>query len=154
MPPIVSITAANSQQAAQAGQEAIALQNMGLQYERTGDFAGAERAFLRSLELKQLACAPGAATFGITHNSLGELYLAMGPARLGDADTQLQRAHAVREALAAQSVQHAFDAAVTRENLARVAECRGDREGARRMRKKGTMVCSNYNVRPSSSRLT
>jgi hypothetical protein len=71
----------------------------------------------------------------------------MGPARLADAESHLKRALTIREKLARQGHKYAFDAAITRENLARVEECRGDREAARRQRKRGELVCSNYNVR-------
>jgi hypothetical protein len=149
---ISTYTPASAEEAAQleqAAKEATMLNHMGLALGNAGNLAGSEAALLRAMDAKQRAYGhtPGDAAFGTGHNALGELYLRMGPARLADAELHLKRALTVRETLARQGHKHAFDAAITRENLARVEECRGDRDAARRQRKRGTMVCSNYNVR-------
>jgi uncharacterized protein HemY len=78
----------------------------------------------------------------LTFNALGEEYLAVG--ELEDAEAALKLAKKIREAASGQE----FDAAVTRENLGRVYEKKGDWKGAKAIREGGSdhVTCSNENV--------
>jgi hypothetical protein len=101
--------------------------------------------YLRSLNLKLQHFGENAVTTSLSHNALGELYIAMN--RLDDAERHLGLAVTIRNAEGP-----TFDAAVSRENLAVVCEMRGNLVAAKQMRKStGMYACSNYNVCHSSA---
>ncbi|KAI0068207.1 hypothetical protein BV25DRAFT_1987024 [Artomyces pyxidatus] len=123
-----------------AAMEAPRLQNEAQMRERQGDFAAAERLYLRAIEIRNEAFGPGNSYVAINQNSLGELYIKIN--RLDDAEAMLNQAMAIRTVTGPP-----FDAAVTRDNLARVFEMRGNLDAAREMRLRGSpdqIACGHY----------
>ena len=122
--------------------EAIQNNNEGLALKQSGQYAAAEQKYLRALELKLNHIGENAITTALSHNALGELYIAMN--RLDDAERHLEIAVRIRNADGP-----TFDAATSRENLAIVYEMRGNLVAAKQMRKSsGKYACGNYDVRP------
>lgn len=115
----------------------------GLALKERGMYEAAEQKYLRALDLKLTHVGENAVTTALTHNALGELYIAMN--RLDDAERYLELAVKIRNADGP-----TIDAAVSRENLATVYEIRGDLKAAKQMREStGKYACGNYNVCPS-----
>ena len=122
--------------------EAIQNNNEGLALQQSGMYEAAEQKYLRALDLKLTHVGENAITTALSHNALGELYIAMN--RLDDAEKHLELAVKTRNADGP-----TFDAATSRENLAIVYEMRGDLKAAKQMRKStGKYACGNYNVYP------
>lgn len=122
--------------------EAIQNNNEGLALKQSGMHEAAEQKYLRALDLKLKHIGENAITTALSHNALGELYIAMN--RLDDAEKHLKLAVKIRNADGP-----TFDAATSRENLAVVYEMRGDLKAAKQMRKSaGKYACGNYDVRP------
>jgi len=122
--------------------EAIQNNNEGLALKQNGRYEAAEQKYLRALDLKLNHVGENAITTALSHNALGELYIAMN--RLDDAEKHLKLAVKIRNADGP-----TFDAATSRENLAIVYEMRGDIGAAKKMRKStGKYACGNYDVRP------
>ena len=122
--------------------EAIQNNNEGLALKQRGMYEAAEQKYLRALDLKLKHIGENAITTALSHNALGELYIAMN--RLDDAEKHLDLAVKIRNADGP-----TFDAATSRENLAVVYEMRGDLKAAKQMRKSaGKYACGNYDVRP------
>ncbi|KAI9063088.1 hypothetical protein FKP32DRAFT_1628777 [Trametes sanguinea] len=135
---------------AAAVMDGSALQNEALQLERKGDLVGAERAFLQALQVKEAGLGADAVSTALSCNGLGELYLKMG--RLDQAEHYLNRALNVRS-----HAGPAADLAVTRDNLGRLYEAKGDLKAAREIREQGApdnIACSNYNCPRMSNKLS
>ncbi|KAF4574279.1 hypothetical protein EYR36_005612 [Pleurotus pulmonarius] len=125
--------------AAMATFEGIDLNNQAYQAKVRGDFTEAERLYLRAIEVKERHLGPSAITTALSRNALGEVYLQMG--RMAEAEDNLTKALEVRNAGGPP-----FDAAVTRENLAQLAEMRGRMSDAKALRLAGapnTIACAN-----------
>jgi len=122
--------------------EAIQNNNEGLALKGRGMYEAAEQKYLRALDLKLTHIGENTITTALSHNALGELYIAMN--RLDDAEKHLELAVKIRNADGP-----SFDAAASRENLATVYEMRGDLKAAKQMRKStGKYACGNYDVCP------
>jgi len=120
--------------------QATQLNNEALIAERNGDLSNAERLHLRALNIK-INGRVGDVGVALTQNALGELYLKMG--NLDKAEEFLKKAVDVRN-----NQGNAFDAAVSRENLAQVYEARNDLKEALQTRMVGwpdKLACGNYN---------
>ena len=130
--------------------EAVQNNNEGLALKESGQYEAAEKKYLKALDLKLKHIGENAITTALSHNALGELYIAMN--RLDEAENHLQLAVKIRNAGGP-----TFDAATSRENLAIIYEMRGDLVAAKKMRKStGKFACGNYDVRrtlPTFSRL-
>ena len=123
--------------------EAIQNNNEGLALKQSGQYDAAEQKYLKALDIKLKHIGENAITTALSHNALGELYIAMN--RLDDAEKHLKTAVKIRNADGP-----TFDAATSRENLAIVYEMRGDLVAAKQMRKStGKFACGNYDVRPT-----
>lgn len=121
--------------------EAIQNNNQGLALKESGKYEAAEKKYLKALDLKLKHIGENAITTALSHNALGELYIAMN--RLDDAEKHLQLAVKIRNADGP-----TFDAAASRENLAVIYEMRGDLVTAKQTRKStGKYACGNYDVR-------
>lgn len=121
-------------------EEAIQNNNNGLALKESGQYQAAEQKYLRALDLKLKYIGENAITTALSHNALGELYIAMN--RLDDAEKHLKIAIKIRN-----SDGPTFDAATSRENLATVYEMRGNLVAAKQMRKStGVYACGNYDV--------
>ncbi|TFK93456.1 hypothetical protein K466DRAFT_537921 [Polyporus arcularius HHB13444] len=120
----------------------VALNNQALQLEAAGDLQGAERLHLQAIEVKEASLGTDHVTTALSYNGLGELYLTMQ--RLDKAEEYLDKALRVREHSGPKS-----DLAVTRDNLAKLYEMKGDVQAAREMRRRGkadnNIACGNYN---------
>ncbi|KAH9898374.1 hypothetical protein C8Q73DRAFT_640977 [Cubamyces lactineus] len=130
--------------------DGVALQNRALHLERQGDLAGVEQAFLEAIQLKDAGVGPDHITTAVSCNGLGELYLKMG--RLDQAEHYLDRALRVRI-----SNGPAADLAVTRDNLGRLYEMKGDLKAAREIREQGApdnISCGNYDCPKMSNKLS
>lgn len=128
---------------AMAVMQASGLNNEALQCMRTGDHAGAEHLHKQAIQVKEVGLGTDHITTALSYNALGETYVAMG--RLDEAEDYLGRALRVR---ATQGP--AMDAAVTRDNLGRVCEMRGDLAKAREIRTldQSHVACGHYDVSP------
>ena len=127
-----------------ATNEAVRYQNEGLALDSKGDFVGAERCFLRAIEIRNQAFGVGNNYIALNQNSLGELYIKMN--RLDEAEAILQSALKTRT-----KMKNTFDAAATRESLAQLYEAKADAEAAHEMRMRGapqSLVCGNQKVNP------
>ncbi|CAL1695770.1 unnamed protein product [Somion occarium] len=124
---------------AMAVMQASGLNNEALQCMRTGDHAGAEHLHKQAIQVKEVGLGTDHITTALSYNALGETYVAMG--RLDEAEDYLGRALRVR---ATQGP--AMDAAVTRDNLGRVCEMRGDLAKAREIRTldQSHVACGHY----------
>ncbi|KAI0335246.1 hypothetical protein GY45DRAFT_1317169 [Cubamyces sp. BRFM 1775] len=146
----VTVNANPSAGAVMGIMEGAELQNTALHLERQGDLPGAERAFLEAIRVKEAGVGPDDVATAISCNGLGELYLKMG--RLDRAEHYLQRALRVRSSRGAPA-----DLAVTRNNLGRLYEMRGDLKAAREIREQGApdnVSCSNYQCGNISNKLS
>ncbi|KAJ8455221.1 hypothetical protein ONZ51_g12564 [Trametes cubensis] len=138
----VSVNVNPSAGAALGLTDGVALQNRALHLEHQGDLTGAEQAFLEAIRLKDAGVGPGHVTTAVSCNGLGELYLKMG--RLDQAEHYLNRALRVRV-----SNGPAADLAVTRDNLGRLYEMKGDLKAARDIREQGApdnISCGHYDM--------
>ncbi|GBE77960.1 hypothetical protein SCP_0108420 [Sparassis crispa] len=127
--------------------EALRFNNEAQRLSREGDYRGAERLHLRAIALKEQGYGLNHFTTALSWNALGELYIEMG--RLDESEDYLKKAVRVRNAAAAENDSHAFDAAVSRDNLARIYEMRGDMKQAKATRLSGgqtNLACSNFSV--------
>jgi tetratricopeptide (TPR) repeat protein len=118
------------------------LNNLALQAERSGDLLRAENLHLEALTIKERGSGSNPLSTAISQNALGELYIKLG--RLDDAETYLKKAIAVRN-----HAGPAFDAAVSRDNLAQLYELRGDLKQAKEIRLYGApdhLSCGYYHV--------
>ncbi|TFY67438.1 hypothetical protein EVG20_g3943 [Dentipellis fragilis] len=117
------------------------LHNQGYAFEAHGDFAKAEAAYLRAIDVKERGFGPGNTSTAVSQNALGELYIKMD--KLSEAEEMLLRALKIRNEIGPQ-----FDAAVTRENLGHLYEKQGDLLKAKDIRlqgaSKGAMACGNF----------
>ena len=126
----------------------VGLNNEALRLEAMGDLEGAERMHLRAIEVKEASLGPGDMTTAVSYNGLGELYLTMQ--RLDKAEEYLNKALRVREHSGPKS-----DLSVTRDNLAKLYEMKGNLQAAQEMRLRGkaddNIACGNYNVSPRNA---
>ncbi|KAF8974042.1 hypothetical protein BDZ97DRAFT_2053638 [Flammula alnicola] len=106
------------------------LNNQALAATRNGDLATAERLNLEAIATKERGLGLDHPTTALSYNALGELYLKQK--RLDEAENYLMKAVAIRNVKGA-----AFDAAVSRENLAQLQELRGDLVKAKEIRLTG-----------------
>ncbi|KAG8944124.1 hypothetical protein FRC04_002162 [Tulasnella sp. 424] len=106
--------------------EAVILNNQAVLLSKTGDDGDSEHLHRKALELKIANFGSDSITTAISYNALGEALLSKEKDARGPA----------------------FDAAVSRENLARVYEAQGKWVQAKELRTRRTeeMVCSNYQV--------
>ncbi|KAF8522118.1 hypothetical protein BU17DRAFT_87218 [Hysterangium stoloniferum] len=127
---------------ANSASQAILLNNEALQLSELGDNAGAERLHKEALSIKERIHGPDSIQAALTRNALGEVQLKQG--KYDEAEENLRKAVAVRSASG-----HAFDGAVSRENLAQVLEAKGQLKEAKETRDLGRpdkLSCGNYNV--------
>ncbi|KAF9786957.1 hypothetical protein BJ322DRAFT_689829 [Thelephora terrestris] len=118
--------------------EAIQNNNEGLALKQSGNYEAAEKKYLKALDLKLKHVGKNEITTALSHNALGELYIAMN--RLDEAEKHLELAVKIRNADGP-----TFDAATSRENLAIVYEMGGNLVAAKQMRKStGKYACGNY----------
>ena len=130
-----------------AMREAVQNNNEGLALKRGGQYEVAEKKYLKALDLKLRYIGENQITTALSHNALGELYIAMS--RLDEAEKHLDLAVKIRDADGP-----TFDAATSRENLAIVYEMRGNLLAAKQMRKStGKYACGNYDVRLTPTHL-
>ena len=118
------------------------LNNEALRLEREGDLAGAERLHLEAIEVKEEGLGVDHFTTAVSYNGLGELYLKAN--KLDKAEEYLNKALYARERSGPRA-----DLAVTRDNLAKLFEKKGDLEAAGRIRRDGApdnIACGNYDV--------
>ncbi|KAG8921087.1 hypothetical protein FRC00_009153 [Tulasnella sp. 408] len=129
--------------------QASYLNNQALARSRAGDHAGAEVLHKQALEIKINSTGPNSIQAALSYNALGETQLKLG--KFDEAEESLSRAVEIRENGGPGA---AFDAAVSKENLAQVYEAKGLWEQARQIRTKvpNQMVCSNYNTADWRSR--
>ncbi|KAH9944360.1 uncharacterized protein BXZ73DRAFT_87274 [Epithele typhae] len=119
---------------------AIELNNEAILLERQGDFAGAESKHLQAIRIKEATRGVDSITTAVSYNGLGELYATIG--NLDNAEEYLIKAVSVRERFGLKS-----DLAVTRDNLGRVFEMRGDLNAAEEIRRRGApsnVACGNF----------
>ena len=105
-----------------------------------GDFKGAERAYLGAIKIREQGLGKDHHLTAISYNSLGELYMVMG--ELGTAEEYLDKALAIRATKGLP-----VDLAITRDNLGRLFEMKGDLKAAADIRRQGgpdNVACSNY----------
>lgn len=103
------------------------LNNLAFQAKLRGDFQEAERIYLLAIEVKERYLEPNSTITAISQNMLGEVYIKMG--KIEEAERQLKRAMTARNEAGT-----AFDAAVTRENLAQLSEMKGKMSEAKELR--------------------
>ncbi|KAF9494458.1 hypothetical protein BDN71DRAFT_978240 [Pleurotus eryngii] len=126
--------------AAVAAFEASDLNTQAYQAQRSGNLQEAERLYLLAIELKERSSGPNTMTVATSRGMLGEVYLKMG--KIEEAEDNLKKAMAVISESGASS----FNAAVTRENLAQLAEMKGEMGEAKALRLGGashTVACAN-----------
>ena len=127
---------------AQSITEGAKLNNEALRLERQGDLAGAEQHHLQAIEVKEAGLGVDHVTTALSYNGLGELYLTTN--KLDKAEEYLKKALRVREHSGPKS-----DLAVTRDNMARFFEMKGDLDAAEEMCRRGgpdNVACGSYNV--------
>ncbi|KAH9849734.1 hypothetical protein C2E23DRAFT_838269 [Lenzites betulinus] len=129
----------------------VHLNNEALQLERQGDLQGAERAHLEAIRVEEAGLGTDHFTTAVSYNGLGELYLKT--AQLDKAEDYLNKALRVRTQSGPKS-----DLAVTRDNLGRLFEMKGDLKAARRIRLQGSpdnnIACGNYECAKLSNSLS
>jgi tetratricopeptide (TPR) repeat protein len=131
-------------QAAQAAEAERNLNEQALQLSGRGDLHGAVRLHLQAIELKERRLGEDSVSVAISRNALGELYVRMG--KYEDAEANLKKAVTIRNAA---GPTHAFDAAVSRENLAALYETKDKFLEAKELRLQGcpdSIACGNYKV--------
>lgn len=123
-------------------ENAYRLNNEGLAASRSGDHAKAEKLHAEALNLKKVAEGENSIGCSLSANALGEEQIKLG--KLDEAEKNLQYAVRIRNLKGSH-----FDAAVSRDNLGRVYEHKGEYAKAReiRMFKTDKMTCSYYYVR-------
>lgn len=124
----------------------VDLNNKALSSESQGDIAGAERVHLQAIQVKEASLGTEHFTTAVSYNGLGELYLKT--AQLDKAEEYLKKAMSVREHEGPKE-----DLAVTRDNLGRLFEMKGELGTAAQMRLRGALdniACGNYNVNVQS----
>ncbi|KAI0669871.1 hypothetical protein C8Q78DRAFT_976432 [Trametes maxima] len=130
--------------------DGVASNSQALRLERQGDLQGAERAHLEAIRTKEAGLGPNHFTTAVSYNGLGELYLKTE--RLEQAEDYLKKALRVRRESGPKA-----DLAVTRDNLGRLYETKGDLRAAREIRCEGVadsnIACSNYNCANLSNSL-
>ncbi|KAI0788429.1 hypothetical protein C8Q75DRAFT_719916, partial [Abortiporus biennis] len=105
-----------------------------------GDYIGAERQHKRAIQVKESSLPKYHTSIGISCNGLGEVYILMN--RLDDAEHYLLPAIELRKINGP-----IMDLAISRDNLGKVYEMRGDLAKAREIRLQdapNNMCCSNY----------
>lgn len=116
------------------------LNNQALEAERDGDLLRAESLHLEAIAIKEKGVDPDAVSTALSRNALGELYIKLG--RVDDAEVNLKKAVAIRN-----HAGPAFDAAVSRENLAQLYEIRENLKLAKETRLYGApdnLSCGYY----------
>ncbi|KAI0363911.1 hypothetical protein BV20DRAFT_1039681 [Pilatotrama ljubarskyi] len=129
--------------------DGVELKNQAIRLQTQGDLQGAERAHLEAIRVKEAGLGTDHFTTAVSYNGLGELYLTMG--RLGQAQEYLNKALRVRSQSGPKS-----DLAVTRDNLGRLYEMKGDLKAAQAIRLQGSpdnIACGNYNCAKLSNSL-
>ena len=123
--------------------DAVALGNRAQQLSSIGDHEGAAQLHRQAITIKIAVNGANSIQVALSRNALGEELLRLG--RLEEAEEELKEAVRIREGA---PPDNAFDAAVSRENLAQVYEVKQQWEDARkiRFRNKDEMACSNYEV--------
>lgn len=134
----------------EANTTAVQLNNEGNAARKRGDLDAALSKHLRALELKIRGFGEASVQAANSFGTLGETYLAMG--RLDAAEANMRKALRVRDDKATGGLEMGprCDAAVTRDNIGRVLEARGDMDGARAARLRisgaGEVMCGSDNV--------
>ncbi|KAL4262912.1 MUB1/samB family protein [Pleurotus pulmonarius] len=126
--------------AAVAAFDTFELNTQAYQAQRAGNLEEAERLFLHTIELKERHSGPNSVTVATSRGMLGEVYLKMG--KIEEAEYNLKKAMEVMSQTGASS----FNTAITRENLAQLAEMKGDMGEAKALRLGGApnvMACAN-----------
>lgn len=126
----VDFTVNPSATVAAATWEASLLNNEALSMARAGNNAGAERLHKQALEIKIDAFGADSIQAALTFNALGEVQYQLK--KYDEAEENLRKAVQVRNGAGP-----AFDAAVSRENLAQVFEAKERFLEAKQMRDKG-----------------
>jgi len=116
--------------------EAVDLNNQGQMLNRQHRYQEALPLFQKALRLKIEAFGSHSIQAALSYNSLGECYLKLGEHPL--ARENFEKALAYR-----QTEGECMDTRVTRDNLGRVCEELGDRQGARMHRREGANLCGN-----------
>ena len=123
------------------------LNNQALHLFNQGDLADATNIHLQALRIKERLDGLDSISTSISKNALGELYFNLR--QPNEAEENFKQAIAIRNAA---GPQYSFDAAVSRENLAKVYKMRGDTKSAKEIRTsagKANMVCANHTVHHS-----
>ncbi|KAF4574293.1 hypothetical protein EYR40_005989 [Pleurotus pulmonarius] len=129
--------------AAVAAFDTFELNTQAYQAQRAGNLEEAERLFLHTIELKERHSGPNSVTVATSRGMLGEVYLKMG--KIEEAEYNLKKAMEVMSQTGASS----FNTAITRENLAQLAEMKGDMGEAKALRLGGApnvMACANSEI--------
>lgn len=131
-----------------AGMLAPQMNNQARRLSASGDHRGAIELHQKALQLKVNAFGISSMQAGLSLNALGEEYLSIG--ELDRAEEMLLLARVARDNEEAKGRGGSFDAAVTRENLGRVYEAKGEWQKARDVRVEGKegLACSNDKVGP------
>ena len=122
--------------------KAIELNNKGQSLSNQGRYNEALTPFKEALRLKIEAFGSHSVQAALSYNALGECYLNLQQYDL--ARENLQQALTFR-----QTQGETLDTRITRDNLGRVCEELGDKEGSRRHRKDGLNLCSHVECFPS-----
>ncbi|KAI0788423.1 hypothetical protein C8Q75DRAFT_854374 [Abortiporus biennis] len=123
-------------------QEGMSYNKEALRLMRLGDYSGAEAQHLRAIQDQERGLPKNSnhLSIGISYNGLGEVYILMN--HLDDAEHYLLLAIRVR-----QNGGPAMDLAMSRDNLGKVYEMRGNLMKAKELRLEGSpddMICSNF----------
>ncbi|KAI0639427.1 hypothetical protein C8Q77DRAFT_1046295 [Trametes polyzona] len=122
--------------------DGVDLNNHALRLDRLGDLQGAEWAHLEAIRVKEAGLGVDHFTTAVSYNGLGELYLKIN--NIDKAEEFLNKALNVRTRSGPKA-----DLAVTRDNLGRLYEMKGDLKAAQEVRLQGApennIACGNYN---------
>ncbi|KAF4605208.1 hypothetical protein EYR40_003991 [Pleurotus pulmonarius] len=136
------IPAASPDQETSVRMECKELSFQALQTAHSGNHCAAEQLYLQIIRTKTCVFGPQSVETAASHNALGELYVKMN--RLAEAESEFMIAVSIRSRAGAD---HAFDAAVSRENLAQVYEMTRRILAGKNVRLLGTpnkILCAYY----------
>jgi len=140
------VTPENQHAVMGANIDAVEYNNQAIKEARAGNHQGAFDLNLKALKLKIRAFGEESVQAALTYNAIGENYSSLH--KWKEAEEALRKSLRVRDELA---IGPRFDAAVTRDNMARVYEATGRWSEAKEIRLKGAkednIACGNYQVK-------